>query len=74
MANSSYWLIAALLLVLLLWAPSFTPRNRPRRLGRDPGLFKLRIWLARIDFLLNGRKLIEKNYLKVDISGLTFLE
>ena len=65
MASNIYWLFAAALVVLLLSAPSVKSRSTLPRLGKDLGLFNLRIWLARIHFLMNGRKLVEQSYLKV---------
>lgn len=66
MGDSFMWLGAVLLLTVILCAPG---RSKPglQRLGRDPGLFGLKIWFARIDFLRNGQKMIEDSYSKVRI-------
>ena len=65
MAYNIYWLLTASLLVLLLSAPSVKSKSKLPRLGKDLGLLNLRTWLARIYFLMNGRDLVEKSYLKV---------
>lgn len=62
MTYNPYWLAAALLFALVIYAPSIQPKLSPRRLGKDPGLFNLKIWLARIDFLRNGQKLVQQSY------------
>lgn len=65
MPSPSFWLAAAVLALLLFYAPSAKPKSRPHRVGKDPGRFNLRTWLARIDFLRNGQELIEQSYRQV---------
>jgi hypothetical protein len=65
MDYSFSWLIAMALLALILSAPSSKHSSGLRRLGGDPGLFNLRIWLARIQFLWAGAKLVDQSYQKV---------
>ena len=65
MTSSAYWSTVAVLFLAVFFSPSPKAKARPQRLGRDPGLFSLRTWLARIDFLFNGPKLIEQSYQKV---------
>ena len=65
MTYSIYWLLPAVLVVLLFFSPSLKSKSSLPRLGKDLGLLNLRIWLARIDFLRNGQKLVEDSYLRV---------
>ena len=67
MSATAYQIAAVVLCVSLFCAPSVKAKSRPQRLGRDPGWFNLRAWLARIDFLWNGRKLIEQSYRRVSM-------
>lgn len=60
-----FWLIAVALFALVLSTPGTKHSSGLRRLGRNPGLFNLKIWLARIQFLWSGPQLVDQNYLKV---------
>ena len=65
MSATIYLITAVVLCVSLFCAPSVKTKSRPQRLGRDPGLFNLRAWLARISFLSNGRKIVDQGYRSV---------
>jgi hypothetical protein len=55
--------LAVVIVTLIFWPPknrSFTRR------GLDPGFLGLKVWPARIWFLLRGRDIVEQAYLKVD--------
>ncbi|KAL9591967.1 MAG: hypothetical protein Q9179_007186 [Wetmoreana sp. 5 TL-2023] len=59
-----FWLVAIALLTLVLSIPGRKHPSGLRRLGGDPGLFSLKIWLARIQFLWRGPQLVDQSYLK----------
>lgn len=71
-SNSLFWTAVALIFALCL-SRSLSRLPAPRR-NVDPGLFGIKLWPARIAFLLNGYNIVNRAYQQVSFQDFDGLE
>ena len=67
MALTIYWLLGAALAIayIIFKEPESGSTDKLARVGIDPGKWGLKLWVARIDFLMNGHRRVQEQYTKV---------
>ena len=74
MAVDLYWVLGAGLLVMVVAAMSPRSKSKLPRLGPDPGVFNIKMWLSRHDFRSNnilieqGYQMVCQNYPRLNMS------
>lgn len=66
MQLQDYTQALAIVVIVAIIIVCWPPKNRAfRRRGIDPGFLDLKVWPARIWFLLKGREIVDEAYLQV---------